>query len=342
MTWAKHSARIDWIDYAKGICIVLVVMLYAVDWIEGAIGREGWLHRFVDFAKPFRMPDFFLVSGLLLSRTIQRDWLTYLDRKVVHFAYFYLLWLTISLPLMRLGTIADNGWGGLGLFYLHSLVRPYHWLWFIYLLPVFFVVTKLALRAPRILVWIAAAGLHLAQIESDVKVLDKFAQYYVFFYTGYALAPQVFKFADAVLAQPRWALAGLVLWAVFEGYAAFSPYAALPVASLALAFLGAAAVIAVAALMSGTTLFGPLRYCGANSIVVYLAFFIPAVLARAVLKRQDIVSDVGTLSLIATLAGVLGALVLYWVVRGTRLRFLFERPGWFRLSANRALVSRGA
>ena len=46
---------------------------------------------FVAFAKPFRMPDFFLISGLFLTRAIDRDWHDYLDRKVWHFAYFYVL-----------------------------------------------------------------------------------------------------------------------------------------------------------------------------------------------------------------------------------------------------------
>ncbi len=68
----------------------------------GAGGREGRradrLHASTSsmFAKPFRMPDFFLISGLFLSVVIDRDWRTYLDRKVMHFAYFYVLWVTIQ------------------------------------------------------------------------------------------------------------------------------------------------------------------------------------------------------------------------------------------------------
>jgi len=34
--------------------------------------------------------------GLFLSVVIDRDWRIYLDRKVVHFAYFYVLWVTIQ------------------------------------------------------------------------------------------------------------------------------------------------------------------------------------------------------------------------------------------------------
>ena len=31
-------------------------------------GDAGWLQHVADFARPFRMPDFFLISGLFLAR----------------------------------------------------------------------------------------------------------------------------------------------------------------------------------------------------------------------------------------------------------------------------------
>src|SRR5918998_4504461 len=94
-----EAERIEWVDYAKGICIVMVVMMHSTLGVEAAAGREGWLHVLVAFAKPFRMPDFFLISGLFLARVIDRDWRIYADRRVVHFAYFYLLWLVIQSAL---------------------------------------------------------------------------------------------------------------------------------------------------------------------------------------------------------------------------------------------------
>ena len=78
------AGRVDWVDYAKGICIVMVVMMHSVLGVELAAGQTGFMHVLVAFAKPFRMPDFFLISGLFLSVVIDRDWRTYLDRKVVH------------------------------------------------------------------------------------------------------------------------------------------------------------------------------------------------------------------------------------------------------------------
>src|ERR1700709_2514316 len=140
--------RIDWVDYAKGICIVMVVMMHSVLGVELAAGQTGFMHLFVMFAKPFRMPDFFLISGLFLAVVIDRDWRTYLDRKVVHFAYFYVLWVTIQFGFKAPSFAAESGWAHVGLLYLESFIEPFGTLWFIYLLPVFFVVVKATHKLP--------------------------------------------------------------------------------------------------------------------------------------------------------------------------------------------------
>src|SRR5436309_5480627 len=134
------AARIDWVDYAKGICIVMVVMMHSVLGVEKAADQTGFMHLVVMFAKPFRMPDFFLISGLFLSVVIGRDWRTYLDRKVVHFAYFYLLWVTIQFAVKALLLVHEQGTAGAAWLYIESFWEPFGTLWYIYLLPIFFVI----------------------------------------------------------------------------------------------------------------------------------------------------------------------------------------------------------
>ncbi|MDO9059444.1 MAG: acyltransferase family protein, partial [Bradyrhizobium sp.] len=159
--------RIDWVDYAKGICIVLVVMMHSVLGVEAATGQTGFMHFLVAFAKPFRMPDFFLISGLFLAVVIDRDWRTYLDRKVVHFAYFYLLWVTIQFGFKAPSFAAEAGWAHVGLIYLQSLIEPFGTLWFIYLLPVFFVVTKATRHLPPLAILAMAALRGLSSLGTD-------------------------------------------------------------------------------------------------------------------------------------------------------------------------------
>lgn len=323
-----RGERIDWIDHARGLCVVLVVMLYATEWVQEATGRGSWLDYLAEFARPFRMPDLFLISGLLLSRTIGRPWAEYFDRKVVHFAYFYVLWLSITFALLGPLMAMKSGWETVQWSYLHAFVRPFYWLWFIYMLPFFFVATKLGKRIPVPVMWIAAVALHIAEVETGVKVADRFAQYYVFFYSGYAFAGIAFRLARVAGSRVGFALAALGVWAILEAYVVFAGYSTVPGFSLALAFVGIAAIVAASALMSQARAFDPLRYCGEHSIVIYLAFFAPAMAARVTLTKSGIIADIGTIAALVTLAGILGALALYWIVRNTRIGFLFERPRW--------------
>src|ERR1700716_731446 len=167
-TAAPNRDRVAWVDYAKGFCIVFVVMMHSTLGVEQAAGEQGWLHAVVAFAKPFRMPDFFLISGLFLAQVIDRDWRTYLDRKVLHFVYFYLLWTAIQFAVKAPVFVHEYGPLSTIWFYVQSFWEPFGTLWFIYLLPIFFVVTKLAhsLRIPPLAVWLVGAALEIPHIHT--------------------------------------------------------------------------------------------------------------------------------------------------------------------------------
>jgi uncharacterized membrane protein YcfT len=326
-----YDGRVDWVDYAKGFCIIFVVMMHSTLGVEAASGQTGWLHGLVEFARPFRMPDFFMISGLFLAQVIDRDWRTYLDRKVVHFAYFYLLWMTIQFVVKAPGIAAESGASEVVRLYLLALIDPFGTLWFIYMLPIFFVVVKLARRVPVAAVWTIGAALEIAHISTGWTVIDEFAARFVYFYTGYILARQVFAFTARAQTQPWLALGLLVLWGLLNGTMVYAGYAPLPLFSLALGLIGAAAVATVSSLMAMHDVFRPLRYCGRNSIVIYLAFFLPMAAIRTLLLKTGWIPDVGTMSVIITAAGVFGSLALFWAVRGSRAKFLFERPAQFWL-----------
>ena len=330
-----QSSRVDWVDYAKGFCIVMVVMMHSTLGVELAAGHEGWMHAAVAFAKPFRMPDFFLISGLFLARVIDRDWREYLDKKVLHFAYFYVLWVTIQFAFKAPMFAADVGWRGVGIEYLEAFIEPFGTLWFIYLLPIFFVVVKAVRGAPWPVIWLVGAALEIAHINTGWTAIDEFASRFVYFYTGYLFATRIFAFAAAVQREPGMAVAGLGFWTLVNGGLVLAGWAGQPFVSLPLGLVGAGAVVAVAALMARRDAFHPLRYCGQNSIVIYLAFFLPMAASRAALLKTGVITDLGTISLLVTAVGVIGALAWYWAVRGTPLRLLFERPAWARLRAAR-------
>jgi uncharacterized membrane protein YcfT len=330
------SPRIDWVDYAKGICIVMVVMMHSVLGVEKAAGDTGFMHAFVMFAKPFRMPDFFLISGLFLAVVIDRDWRTYLDRKVVHFAYFYLLWVAIQFGFKAPGFAAEGGWQHVGALYLQTFIEPFGTLWFIYLLPVFFIVTKLSRKLPSAAIWIVAAALEMAHVATGWTVIDEFCGRFVYFYSGYLFASYVFALSDRSREKPVLALAGLALWAIVNGVLVLSGFDEWPLVSLALGFAGACAIIVMGTLLARMQWLNFLRYCGEHSIVIYLAFFLPMAATRTLLLKTGLIADIGTMSLIVTVAGVAGAILIWRLALLIRADFLFERPTAFWIAPKKA------
>ena len=102
-----------------------------------------------------------------------------------------MLWVTIQFAFKAPMFAAEHGWRGVGLSYLEAFIEPFGTLWFIYLLPIFFVVTKLTRRhAVAADLARCGAGLEIAQIDTGWTVIDEFARRFVYFYTGYIFAPQ--------------------------------------------------------------------------------------------------------------------------------------------------------
>lgn len=333
---ASGAARVDWIDYAKGICIVMVVMMHSVLGVELAAGETGFMHVLVAFAKPFRMPDFFMISGLFLPLVIDRDWRTYLDRKVVHFAYFYVVWVTIQFGFKAPAFAAETSWRDVGLFYLESFIEPFGTLWFIYLLPIFFIVTKLTRKFPPLAIWLVAAALETARVATGWTSIDEFCARFVYFYSGYLFAPYVFALSDRARSRPTLAFAALASWALVNaGLVAFGA-SEWKIVSLVLGFAGACAIITVGTLLARAHWCNVLRFCGEHSIVIYLAFFLPMAATRTLLLRTGIIADIGTVSLIVTIVGVLGSLTIWRAALRLRADFLFERPDAFWIAPKKA------
>ena len=339
-----HTERLSWVDSAKGISIILVVMMYSVFNVGQDADGVGLFHYVIGFATPFRMPEFFLISGLFLDQVLTRNWKAYADRRAVQYLYFYALWAVIHIVL-KVGVLsADPGTAASDLIW--AIVEPYGVLWFIYLLAAFSLTTKLVyeLRAPRWAVFAVAAALQIANVQTGSYLLDQFAEYFVYFYAGYALAPVIFRIVDEALAHKGVALAALFLYAMVNAALVFSPgyavlpehiqmgYAALPGLHLALALIGSLALCVTAALIAGFRATAWLRWLGEHSIVVYLVFVLPMSFARIALDKLGLIDDVTLSSLIVMLVAIGVSVGLYLAVQWTgRGKFLFERPAWAHL-----------
>lgn len=339
----NSAARLAWVDMAKGLSILLVVIMYCAASVGEDTGQTGILHWTMAFAMPFRMPEFFLLSGLFLNQVIARPWRAYADRRVIHYFYFYALWALIHIIFKEALIGRDPVGAGGSLAW--AMVSPYGVLWFIYMLGVMGLVTKLLhqFRLPHWAVLIAAAALQIAKLHTGLYLVDQFAAYFVYFYAAYAFAPTIFRLANWATAHTSAALGLLALWAAINAVMVFSPgfrmdpvhiemgWGALPGLHLLLALAGSLAVVVSAALLASLPWMNWLRWLGAKSLIIYVAFVLPMGIARIALLRFGI-EEPNLVSLLTMAVAITAPLVLWWIVRRIGFgKFLFERPSWAHL-----------
>jgi uncharacterized membrane protein YcfT len=301
------------------------------------------MQHVVDFAQPFRMPDFFLIAGLLVPRVIGRPWRSYMDTKVLYFVYFYGVWVTLSFVYRELHHLL----GPDSLALLPDYVRlfyigpPYGPLWFIYILALFFIVIRLVRSWPVPFVIAGAVALQMTNLHTGVALLDRFALYFVFFYSGYVFARYLFPLADWARAHVCWTLGMFVLWFAANVILVKLGLASVPGMALLAGYAGAGAVMLLSTLFARLSWMRWLRYLGRHSIVVYLGFIIPLRVMLRFLGDRAVIHDIGTLSLAVTLGSIAGAVLLYWALRNTPLRFLYSRPAWTSIQTSHVAPGTG-
>jgi fucose 4-O-acetylase-like acetyltransferase len=130
-------ARIGWIDAAKGLGILLVVLGHALGGlIDSPIGsgvspfRLGFLSIYI-----FHMPLFFLLSGLMVERRVERGANAFVRSLLPTIVWPYFLWSAVQLTVIySIGSLANRPVEAF-LPGLYSLPwKPVSQFWFLYAL----------------------------------------------------------------------------------------------------------------------------------------------------------------------------------------------------------------
>lgn len=345
---APSSPRIDGIDIARGLSMLLVVIMHSTIGVEAATGRTGAFHGLVDFAHGFRIPAFFLISGLFLAKAMRFSLEEVFRRRIYGLMVLYLVWLVIHVSIRSIGPIMANPMPGLfgkdGLLQdlALGLIDPFGALWFIYLLAVFVLAGWLLRGVPGWIILLLAAILESLRIQTGWTLIDEFCARFVYFQLGLMLAPLLLPPRDTppssslpvfALARDKapLALGLLVLWAIVQSLLVIGGYDRWRLISLMEGVLGAGALLLIGALLaqwmpsSIATRF--LTLLGRRSIVVYLVFTIPMALMRIALLQAlpDLPVDLIIVSVILAAIGV--SLVVERISQRSRLAGrLFERP----------------
>src|SRR5437868_12279972 len=96
-----RKKRLEWVDYLRGIAIVLVVYRHALLGIErSSIEVPQFLKDANMIFYSFRMPLFFILSGLFISRSLAKRPLNQLiGIKFEKLLYPYLVWTFLQVSL---------------------------------------------------------------------------------------------------------------------------------------------------------------------------------------------------------------------------------------------------
>ncbi len=327
---SQSKPRIDWVDAAKGLTMTLVVMKHATYNDAAVLHQVPYIFNFLcEFTIPFRMPLFFLVAGLFAMRALKSDTRQFIDSKVLHFLYFYLLWSVIQIGL-KIVLPHDSEWAVSYKDLLLIPLEPFGLLWFIYALSVFFVLMRLLRDVRKPIVIGFALALYFSNLNTGWTMPDEFAHRFIFFVCGVYGAPYVFQMAEWARTHMRQALAASAALLIAVGFIVFSGAVDYRVMELLTGFIGGSATLMLVVMLVARGWGGLLTYIGSRSLYVFLAFFLPMAATRTLLVKLGVLNgDLLTLACIVMAVGM--PLLAYRIVKDTPLAFFFVRPQAFRL-----------
>lgn len=322
------TGRVEWVNYAKGIGIVLVVVGHVWRGVSGlATPGQGRVMTVVDTAiYQFHMPLFFFLSGLFVARSAQRPFGAFVLQKLKTIAYPYVIWTLIQAAVAsRAGAAAHQRVGFLEV--LKQLpYQPFQQFWFLYVLFLcmiaFSVLTKLRLGAIAILI-VAIDFYVMRSLLPGMNwgPLYQFSADFVYFAAGAAIAPILLS-GITRFAWPALLTAAAVQYTIIVALSARSPGLVLMNDVTLLAAIGIAASAAIAAALAKTPGTSVLAFLGDKSLPIYVAHVVFAAGTRAILIKLH-VTDLPVQLLAGTVAGLGFPVLLDYGSRRVGFRYLF-------------------
>lgn len=360
MKLTDKNTRLNWIDYARGIAIILVVYRHMFEGLKNtqAIKNVGidmnsywYLEQANIFFFSFRMPLFFLVSGVFIGMSLAKRGLGELVKnKMRTILYPYFIWGIIQITIqIAFSAFINSKKSILHYTYLLYVPREVEQFWYLYaLFNVTVIFAFLKAKAKLKSFHQIAIGFILfitsclfSQYGIEWGFVSDIFHYYIFLAIGDALGNWIVtgKLRDFLSSwKAFWAL--LIPFLLCQYYflhvniqhKIVSPkylYVEYhqPFMYLLIAFVGCFFIIAVSSLFERYNVLKWLSYLGKHSLYIYVMHVIVFAAFRVVLTRFLHIYNVPVLMIVCITAGLVVPILVF--------RFTEKMGWWFAFSLER-------
>ncbi|RXR05949.1 acyltransferase family protein [Pseudoxanthomonas composti] len=336
---AAAGGRANWIDWLRGMSVLMVVLLHAHQFAflaypevgaglpttQGAFARL--VHALNVAVAPLRMELMFLLSGMFVASGLRKGLRTYLRGKAERLLYPFILWSVLIFVLREAGSVLAKGepiaWRGMMDIALGNTALT----WFLYDLTLYFVAAPLLERLSPLLVGACALVISQLLLEVPGRSSD-FFYYFIFFHVGSRYTD--FLGALASHAGRAWLLVSSLACCALVGCAFRFHYSStwhgyLPLVLLSMPLLFRLATQACLHRKSSDLI----CFVGRNSIVFYLVHFPLYVVLGYLLRRLG--QDGDLMFLMLLMIGVCVPWTIAWLRQRPQmawLEVLFTAQAW--------------
>jgi fucose 4-O-acetylase-like acetyltransferase len=290
-SFADQKVRVEWVDFAKGLGIFLVVFGHALGGLinSGVLPAHGGLSFAVGYIYSFHMPLFFLLAGLFVRSSSRKPFRSYLANKVSVIVYPYFLWSLLAGVLQHFASKSNSSVSWLDIakipyapidqyWFLYVIFCMYILFWFLYRWHIS--THSIFLLTIAFYIWEASGG-----DVTEWDVLHALGAFLIYFGLGAAVAETSLLTALAKSAWPYLLIIAIVDYGLV-GAIAITDQLKQPVLHPLAAIAGTFATVVLAMLLSRAGGFVFVRTWGVYSLEIFVAHTIFSAGFRIVMQKS--------------------------------------------------------
>lgn len=333
------SVRLGWVDYARGLAILLVIFRHTMVGLKRAdIVISDNIYFIQEFLLNVRMPVFFILSGVFLGATIKKNTFSkVVSNKTANLLYPYVLWsvifITFQLILSKY-TNSQRSWTD----YKYILFQPRELdhLWYLLALfnttMLFLLVQKMTSLKPVFHFLLAIILYCFHPLVYAYSLVSDVMYNYVFLVFGVMMYEKIMQLEYLKLKRlllllaiiTPFFIAGQLFWLynITENYQPVKDFYILPF--LLIIFIASIVYYLVSRILYTMQVAGFLAWIGKYSLYIYILHVFVIALVRVLFINFLKINNQYLLITVSMLLGVLIPVWFYFIIKKFNIKYLFS------------------